>query len=219
MRGFRAAAEYNQSISESRIRRKSEMAGETSVSTNEVRLSYVHLFKPEAPVPGGEEKYSVTVLVPKTDVITKQRIDAAIAQAKMQGKEGKWGGIIPPIVAEPIHDGDGVRPSDGMEYGPECKGHWVFSARCGKDRKPEIVDSMGQPIIDPTEVYSGMYGRVYVTFYPYNFNGKKGIGCSLGPVMKTRDGEVLGGGSISAASAFGVQPPAAVDPITGLPIA
>ena len=43
---------------------------------------------------------------------------------------------------------------------------------------------MGNPIINQSEVYSGMYGRVNVTFYPYVFGGKKGIGCGLGPVQK-----------------------------------
>lgn len=220
MRGFRAAQKEYMSEYEYAKQKKMEeyeMANETNVTTGECRLSYVNLFKPVAPRGGGEEKYSVTVLVPKTDVMTKQRIDAAISYAKAIGKDKKWDGIMPRIVAEPIYDGDGVRPSDGEDFGPECKGHWVLTARANTAHKPELVDSMGQPIIDPTEVYSGMYGRVYLMFYPYNANGKKGIGCGLGPVMKTRDGEVLGGGSISAAAAFGVQAPQAIDPITGLP--
>ena len=49
---------------------------------------------------------------------------------------------------------------------------------------PEVVDRMGNPIINQSEVYSGMYGRVNVTFYPYMFGGKKGIGCGLGPVCR-----------------------------------
>ena len=230
MRGFLAARgeavddqslgrEYaSESVYEiNKLMEEYEMANETSVATGECRLSYVNLLKPVAPRGGGDEKYSVTVLIPKADTMTKQRIDAAISYAKAAGKDKRWDGVIPPIVAEPIHDGDGARPSDGMPYGPECKGHWVVNARAGADHKPEVVDSMGQPIIDPTEIYSGMYGRVYLTFYPYNANGKKGVGCALGPVMKTRDGEVLGGGSVSAASAFGVQAPPVIDPITGLP--
>ena len=48
----------------------------TNVTTGEVRLSYVHLFKPYAYQPGQEEKYQVTVLVPKTDTDTMGRINA-----------------------------------------------------------------------------------------------------------------------------------------------
>lgn len=206
-----------------------------NVTTGEVRMSYAHLFKPYAAMQGQEEKFSVTVLVPKTDTATMGRINAAIEAAKQRGVTEKWNGQCPPVVSTPVYDGDGVRPSDGMPFGPECKGHWVFTASAKADYPPEIVDSMGNPIINQSEIYSGIYGRVNVTFFPYSFGGKKGIGCGLGPVQKLKDGEVLGGGHISAAQAFGApqQPAGAhyaagtgvstqpamagVNPITGRP--
>ena len=181
----------------------------TNVTTGEVRFSYVHVFKPYAAQPGQEERYSVTVLVPKTDTDTMARINAAIEAAKQRGVSDKWNGVCPPIVPTPVYDGDGVRPSDGMPFGEECKGHWVFTAGAKVDYPPEVVDRMGNPIINQSEVYSGMYGRVNVTFYPYMFGGKKGIGCGLGPVQKLRDGEALGGSSMTAAQAFGAPQPAA----------
>lgn len=133
-------------------------------------------------------------------------------RSKRQSRGGgsdKWNGVCPPIVPTPVYDGDGVRPSDGMPFGEECKGHWVFTAGAKVDYPPEVVDRMGNPIINQSEVYSGMYGRVNVTFYPYMFGGKKGIGCGLGPVQKLRDGEALGGSSMTAAQAFGAPQPAA----------
>lgn len=177
------------------------------VTTGEARLSFVHVFKPYAFQQGQEEKYSVTVLVPKTDTDTMARINAAIEAAKQRGVSDKWNGQCPPILPTPVHDGDGVRPSDGMPFGDECKGHWVFTASAKVDYPPEVVDMNGNPIIDHSEVYSGMYGRVNVNFFPYAFGGKKGIGCGLGPVQKLRDGEVLGGGRVSAAQAFGTPIP------------
>ncbi len=191
----------------------------TRVTTNEVRMSYVHLFKPYAFQPGQEEKYGVTVLVPKTDTDTMARINAAIEAAKQKGAQDKWGGVIPPICPAPVYDGDGVRPSDGAPFGPECKGHWVFTASAKSDYPPQVVDSAGNPIINQSEVYSGMYGRVNVSFFPYMFGGKKGIGCGLGPVMKTRDGEPLGGGAPSAAEAFGLSGQAAPAYGAGAPAA
>jgi len=195
----------------------------TNVTTGEVRFSYVHLFKPYAFQQGQEEKYSCTVLVPKTDTDTMARVNAAIEAAKQRGISDKWGGIQPPVVPTPVYDGDGVRPSDGMEFGTECKGHWVFTASAKADYPPEVVDRQGNPVINQSEIYSGMYGRVNVTFYPYAFGGKKGIGCGLGPVQKLRDGEVLGGGGPTAAQEFGAQPPQqeampAINPVTGLPM-
>ena len=102
-----------------------------------------------------------------------------------------------------------------MAFGPECKGHWVFTASAKADYPPEIVDKMGNPIINQSEVYSGMYGRVNVSFYPYAFGGKKGIGCGLGPVQKLRDGDSLGGSAPSAPQAFGTPVPQATTPQYG----
>lgn len=211
------------------------------VVTGQVRLSYVHLFQPYANQQGAEPKYSTTILVPKTDVATKQRIDAAIAAAKQAGATNAWGGVIPNIVPTPVHDGDGTRPSDGAEFGPECKGHWVLTAT--SKQAPQVVDAGLNPIIDQSMVYSGMYGRVSMTFFAYNSNGRKGIGCGLDNVQKLTDGEPLGGRSTAAddfAAPLPVTPvqqpqyqqpapvaqpqyqaPAyqqAIDPITGMPV-
>lgn len=218
------------------------MIGEaTNVTTGEVRLSYAHVFKPYAAVPGQEEKYSVTILVPKSDTATKARIDAAIEAAKQKGIANKWNGQCPPFVPTPVYDGDGTRPSDGMPFGAECKGHWVFTASAKADYPPEVVDANRNPIINQSEIYSGVYAYVNVEFFPYLFGGaKKGIGCGLGPIMKSRDGEPLGGSAPTAAQAFGTpqqaapgyaqnmgspqqavpgygQPAQGVNPITGLP--
>ena len=92
----------------------------TNVTTGKVRLSYVHVFKPYAYQPGQEEKFQVTILVSKTDMDTMNRINAAIEAAKQRGVSDKWNGVCPPIVPTPVYDGDGVRPSDGMAFGPEC---------------------------------------------------------------------------------------------------
>ena len=172
---------------------------ETAMTTGRVRLSFTHLFEPYANNPGQEPKYSVTVLVPKSDIATKSRIDAAIAAAKQLGVTKCWNGAMPPMVAIAVHDGDGVRPN-GEAFGEECKGHWVFTA--SSKQPPQVVDMNLNPIINQTEVYSGCYARVNVNFFPYNSNGKRGVGIGLNAVQKMEDGEPLGG-RVSAAEAFG----------------
>ena len=157
------------------------------------RLSYVHVFKPHAATPGAEEKFSTTILVPKTDVETKQKIDAAIKAATELGVSEKWNGVKPPTVPNPIWDGDGVK-QNGEQFGPECKGHWVFTASAKVDYPPQVVDRRVQPITDQSEIYSGCYANVAVNFFPYLFQGKKGIGAGLGNVQKIKDGESLAGG-------------------------
>lgn len=179
----------------------------TNVTTGEVRLSYVRLFKPFAFKQGQEEKFSCTVLIPKTDVNTLTRINNAIAAATEKGVSDKWNGFRPPIIPNPVHDGDGLK-DDGTERDPECKGHWVINASAKADRPPEVVDANLSPIINQSEIYSGIYGKVCLSFFPYEFGGKKGIGCSLEAVQKLRDGEPLGGNRITAAQAFGAAAPA-----------
>lgn len=181
------------------------------VVTGKARLSYVHLFKPYANPNGGDPKYSTTILIPKSDIATKQRIDAAIQAAITAGVSSRWNGIRPPQVSIPVHDGDGPRPSDGMSFGEECKGHWVLTA--SSKQQPQVVDIQLNSIIDQSEIYSGMYARVSMNFFPYANSGKKGIGCGLGNVQKLEDGEPLGGGT-TAAEDFGdgatsayMQPP------------
>lgn len=187
---------------------------ETAVTTDRARLSYEHLFQPYAHQQNQEAKYSVTILVPKSDIATKSRIDAAIAAATQNGISKCWNGVKPPIVAIPVYDGDGVRPTSGEPFGDECKGCWVFTA--SSKQPPQVVDTNLNPIINASEVYSGCYARVNVNFFPYNSNGKRGIGCGLNAVQKLEDGEPLGGG-ISVAEAFGAPmaspSPAPVQPV------
>lgn len=185
-----------------------------NIVTGKVRWSYVNLFMPRA-MEGQEPKYSVTLLIPKSDAATKAAIDKGIETAIQEGIASTFGGVRPPKIATPLYDGDGVRPS-GDDFGPECAGHWVMTA--SSKLKPEVVDSNVQPILDASEVYSGCYGRVSLRFFTYNKNGKKGIGCGLGNAQKLDDGEPLGGGT-SASQDFGAADFSgpAVDPITGLP--
>jgi hypothetical protein len=183
-----------------------------SMITGKVRLSYVHLFTAYARVGSTQgPKFSTTLLIPKSDFATKQKIDSCINAAITEGVATKFKGFRPPILGIPIHDGDGVKPSDGMPFGPECKGHWVMTAsKPATQPRPEIVDININPILNQSEVYSGMYARVSLNFFPYDSNGKKGIGCGLGPVQKLEDGEPLAG-DISAAAAFG-QPQSFAQP-------
>lgn len=189
------------------------MANEaTKVITGEVRMSFVHLTKPYAFQPGQDEKYSVTCILPKSDVQTKALLDAAIAAAEQLGVANKWNGVKPPIVPNPVWDGDGVK-QDGTPFGPECKGCWVFSASARPDMfspANNIVGADGQPIMMASDLYSGMYGRVQIGAFPYASNGKKGIGFGLNNVQKLRDGDPLGTSNASAASVFGAAAPVPV---------
>ena len=185
-----------------------------AVTINDVRFSYLNVFQAKPPFnnPNGETKFSTTILVPKSNTQAKAIIDQAIAAAIEAGVSTKWGNVRPAQPAICLHDGDKDRPSDGEAYGPECKGCWVFTASAKADHPPFVVDAQVQPIIDPTQVYSGMWGNVSVSFFAYNAAGKKGIGCGLNGLQKTRDGEPLSA-RVTAQDAF--QPVGAATPAFG----
>ena len=193
----------------------------TRVKTGKVRLSYVNVFVAKAREAGQEEKFSTVILLPKTDIESKAKIDAAIAAARGKGVNEIWK-MNPPIINIPVYDGDGVKPSDGMPFGDECKGHWVFTASAKKDYPPQIVDARVQPILNQSELYSGVYARVSINFYPYSYAGKKGIGVGLGNIQKVADGPSLAGGR-SASEDFDEYTEnasqSAVNPVTGQPMA
>ena len=172
------------------------------VLTGEVRLTYVNLVTPRPSPQGGEPKYSVTLLIPKTDTAAKADIDASMQAAAREAVTKCWNGAMPPQLRVPIHDGDGVRPG-GEPFGPECKGHWVMTA--STKMKPQVVgmDNINVQLI-PDDIYSGMYGRVTIRFFGYSNSGNKGVGCGLGNVMKTRDGERLSGSLPASADFAGV---------------
>lgn len=160
----------------------------TKVVTGEVRLSYVHIFEPTAIDEGSEEKYSVSVIIPKSDKQTLKRVREAIEAAKEQGKTKKWGGKLPPKLKLPLRDGDEERPDD------EAYADSYFF-NCSSKQKPGVVDKKCNPIIDAEEVYSGCYGRVSVNFYPFDTSGSKGVAAGLNNVQKLKDGDPLGGRS------------------------
>lgn len=156
----------------------------TKVITGEVRFSYLHVFEP-VETESGEAKYSVSLLIPKTDAKTINRIHQAVEAAKQAGT-AKFGGKIPPVLKLPLRDGDVERPEDETYAG--C---YFVNANC--KTRPGLLYRNGQPIIDSTELYSGCYGYASISFYAFNTSGNKGIACGLNHLMKTRDGEPLGG--------------------------
>lgn len=166
----------------------------TKVITGKVRLSYCHIFEPR-PDDNGEEKYSVSILIPKEDKETLRKIKAAVDAAVEQGKSGKWGGKIPANLKKPLRDGDEERPDDEA-----YAGHYFLNAT--SKTKPGIAKPIGkgpdgktkfQEITDSTEVYSGCYAKVSLNFYPYDAKGNKGVAAGLNNIVKVQDGEFLGG--------------------------
>ena len=160
----------------------------TGVNT---RWSYVNAWEPKS-INGGAPKYSVSLIIPKSDTKTIEKIQAAIQAAydEGQGKLKGNGKSVPAlsVLKTPLRDGDAERPDDEA-YADS----YFINANSGT--APGIVDADRQPILDHSEVYSGVYGRASINFYAFNSNGNKGIACGLNNLQKIKDGEPLGGKS------------------------
>lgn len=161
------------------------------------RWSYANVWDPKA-IDGGKPKYSVSLIVPKDDTATVDKIKAAIQAAYEEGQSKLKGNgkSVPPLAAikNPLRDGDIEKPDDEAYAG-------CYFVNANSATAPGVVDADRQPIIERSEVYSGVYGRASINFYAFNVNGNKGIACGLNNLQKLRDGEPLGG-KASAESDF-----------------
>jgi len=157
----------------------------TKVVTGKVRFSYLHVWEPSAVEEGQEKKYSVSLIIPKSDKATLNAIKKAIEAAKEAGK-AKFGGKVPATLKVPLRDGDIERPEDESYEG-------CFFLNANGKSKPGLVDKDCLPIMDQDLLYSGCFGRASITFYAFNTSGNKGIACGLNNLQKLADGDSLGG--------------------------
>ena len=161
------------------------------VTGRDTRWSYANVWEAKS-VNGGKPKFSVSLIIPKSDAATVQKIRAAIQAAYVEGEAKLKGNSrsVPPLtsIKTPLRDGDIERPDDPAYAG-------CFFINANSDTAPGIVDEDCNPILTRSEVYSGVYGRASISFYAFNSNGNKGIACGLNNIQKLADGTPLGGHS------------------------
>ncbi len=149
------------------------------------RWSYANVWDPKS-INGGPAKFSVSLIIPKDDAATVNKIKAAIQAAYEEGESKLKGNgkTVPPLksIKTPLRDGDLERPDDAAYANS-------YFINANSSTAPGIVDADRQPILERSE------GRASVNFYAFNTNGNKGIACGLNNLQKIRDGEPLGGKS------------------------
>lgn len=164
---------------------------DTAIRLGEVRFSYCNVFSKRINPDGTQGKYSVCVIIPKTNTEAVALFKQAFENAKANGKTTKWGGKVPAKVQLPLHDGDEERPDD-----PNFANAWYFN--CSSNNAPglRVKDELGSVVeaLDESDIYSGCYGAVTVNLFPYASNGNSGVGVGLNNLIKLRDGEKLSGG-------------------------
>ena len=153
------------------------------------RWSYANVWQAKS-INGGTPKFSVSLIIPKNDTKTVTAVKNATQAAYEEGQSKLKGNSksVPALTAikTPLRDGDAERPDDEA-----YKDSYFINANSAT--APGIVDAARNPIIEHSEVYSGVYGRASINFYAFNSNGNKGIACGLNNLQKISDGEPLGG--------------------------
>ena len=161
------------------------------------RWSYANVWEPKS-INGGTPKYSISLIIPKSDPVTVAKIKAAIEAAYQEGQAKLKGNAksVPALslIKNPLRDGDVERPDDAA-YSDS------YFINANSATAPGIVDADRNPVLTRSEVYSGVYGRASISFYAFNSNGNRGIACGLNNLQLLRAGEPLGG-KASAESDF-----------------
>ena len=155
-------------------------------------FSYLNVNEPKTPMGGGTPKYSVSLIIPKSDTVTIAKIKAAIRAAYEEGQSRLKGSsrTVPALedIKTPLRDGDRERKGD------EAYADSYF-INANSTTKPGVVDADCQPILETSELYSGIIGRASINFYAFNSNGNRGIAAGLNNLQKLADGTPLGGHS------------------------
>lgn len=173
------------------------MIKENEVLTGPVRLSYANIWEPRPPMNGGKPVYSASLIISKDDEKTlraiKAKIKAMMTNPRVIEKVGGSANIHSKRLRIPLRDGDADRPEDEA-----YANSYFINVKSSETNSPKIFDRHGSEIIDKAEVYSGCYVRAIIQFYGYNRSGNFGIGAGLVAIQKWKDGEALGGVSVSA---------------------
>lgn len=170
------------------------------ITGKDTRWSYANVWEPKS-INGGTPKYSVSLIIPKSDTVTVAKIKTAIEAAYHEGEAKLRGNgkTVPAlsVIKTPLRDGDLERPDDDAYAN-------AYFINANATTAPGIVDADCNPILTRSEVYSGVYGRASISFYAFNSSGNKGIACGLNNLQKLRDGAPLGG-KASAESDFATE--------------
>lgn len=151
------------------------------------RLSYEHIFRPDAIAEGNEPKYSATWIIPKDSGQVKAVKEAIIKalDEKFPGKRknGAW----PATMHNPLKDGDEL-----AEEHPEYAGCYIL--RSSSKNRPLVMGRRKEQLTEEDGViYSGCYCNVSLAAAGFDAQAKKGVTIYLNGVQFVKDGERLAG--------------------------
>lgn len=162
------------------------------IKLNNVRISYVNVFKPRAMQEGQDKKYSAQFILSKDHPQLKEFKKAAYEAAREKFPKLVKDGKIPAKLKMPLRDGDEERDEDPDVYA----GMYFFNA--SNTKCPKVVNRDRSPLTEEDNViYSGCYVNAILDIYAFDSHGNKGVAVSLGGVQFKRDGEALGGKGVT----------------------
>lgn len=174
-----------------------------SVRTCPVRLSFCHLFTPQAAMEKGRPpKFVTSCLFPYGADLTPLKELATTAAYDKWPLLGQPGQIQVAQLHAPFKDQGEKAQWDG--YLP---GRPFITA--SSERRPPVVDQRGAPIVQPDKVYPGVWALVTVRPFAYETRHhetgavlKRGVSFGLQSVMLLVDDKELGGGGGDPAAEF-----------------
>ena len=147
-------------------------------------ISFPNLFTPKLAKGATDPKFGVTVLLPPNDP-QAAAIQAEVEAAKANGFPSGYTG------SDECFGAYDVKYAGKEYYDPRFSGWWVFGCSAKADDRPAVVDVNFTPVIDPSQVFSGMVAHVNAAVSAYT-KGKGGIGGWLNGVMVTAEEPPMG---------------------------
>lgn len=155
--------------------------------TPKARVSFAHVFKPQAPMnnPSGDPMYSVVLLFDKNEDLS------ALKQLAKDAAIAKFGADA--IAKKQINLRSPFR--DGEEKAQKYEGYeGKIFITCKSKNRPKVVDKDPSIVLtDDSEFYSGCFARAMINAYAYDNKGNKGVGFGLISLQKMADGERFSG--------------------------
>lgn len=148
------------------------------VVTGKIMLNRSNLFIPKRFNENTSPKYSTIVIISKEDTETVKSIKEAINAAIEIGRKRFGENIDHSAFKFPLKNGEDF--SDDIIY------YNSYCMNATSSYKPGVVNHKNEKI-SIAEVVDGQYGRVSVTFHPYNVNNSLGISCRLHNVQLYKD--------------------------------
>ena len=162
---------------------------ETKCVTPEFRANYAHVWEKHTDQ-HGNEKFSLSMIFPaEADLSGIKKCIANAMENQYGSDKKKWSKKAKESIKELLMSGNEERPDDEAYVDST----FIGAKSDNKVGVVEIVNGAVEPIMDQEEFYSGCYARAAVRFYvPKKFDR---VCCALDNVMKTAEGDPLGGKS------------------------